>query len=139
MLSLTKGSVFLNSFFFNYQWLPWFVWCQRYFQIKNLHFIHLFFVNNWHKYSRKGFSWKLYENIFAGSAFSSKKTLVFSSEFVEIFESNGFTEHLLTTFSLLCCACGYTLVIIIETQTLNTFRLDFTCLSKNPYSRFFIS
>ena len=27
--SLKEGSVCLNSFLFNYQWLPWFVWCQR--------------------------------------------------------------------------------------------------------------
>ena len=50
---------------------------------------------------------------------------MFSSEFFEILESTGFTEHLLATSSIMCGECGCRLIIVVETKILNTFRSNF--------------
>ena len=130
--SLKEGGVCPNSFLFNYQWLQWLVWCQREFQIKNIHLLHLFFINNTYRCSIKGVPRNFVK--FTGkhlcrkvaswsSAALLNETSVFSSEFFEIFESTVFTEHLLTTSSALCCEYGQRLTIVVETKILNNFRL----------------
>ena len=66
-----------------------------------------------------------------------KETLVFSSEFFEIFESTGFTEHFLTTSSILRCTCGYILIIVVETKNFKNIQIGLPCASLKTHTKGF--